>query len=329
MEHINAEYDIEITNMSITHHHIYAIVHIDGKIVTVPKSGFVAVDKETYCIGEEHGVNFKFKTTNWSENGVVGNAAKKLGNVVIEVGLVKRLWNTNNRGFQESTSVDEVEQTEIKEDAGLSKVQTEFTRAPGNYCSDSGYRKGCYRLLSQAEWNRLQVVPKARAKFIYGTEHLIKMMILGPTKATAAEPCDVSGVAAVANGDTCIHVAAPPTFIETIDLTIDEDNELDDQHVSLQEKSYEGEMGISKPSNGRPAKKTKFSKKAPSTAPKTLFTNWLLENDIKQSAVDILVHEEIEDVDTFVRCTESHLEQIGIKLGARIKLLDLITDPNL
>merc|ERR1711862_923807 len=78
--------------------------------------------------------------------------------------------------------------------------------------------------------------------------------------------------------------------------------------------------------NSRPAKKTKINAEALLSASTTAFSTWLLENDIKQSAVNILLHEEIEDIGTLIRCTESQLEQIGIKLGPRIKILNLIKE---
>mmetsp|Transcript_32239 Transcript_32239/g.47644 ORF Transcript_32239/g.47644 Transcript_32239/m.47644 type:complete len:93 (+) Transcript_32239:1006-1284(+) len=56
------------------------------------------------------------------------------------------------------------------------------------------------------------------------------------------------------------------------------------------------------------------------------FVPWLLANNIKQSAIDVLIDQEIEDINTLIQCTERQLVQIGIKLGTRIKLLGLIEE---
>mmetsp|Transcript_28395 Transcript_28395/g.43359 ORF Transcript_28395/g.43359 Transcript_28395/m.43359 type:complete len:93 (+) Transcript_28395:994-1272(+) len=77
---------------------------------------------------------------------------------------------------------------------------------------------------------------------------------------------------------------------------------------------------------GKGVKKAKLIRNNLQLVAPSNFVPWLLANNIKQSAIDVLIDQEIEDINTLIQCTERQLVQIGIKLGTRIKLLGLIEE---
>lgn len=78
--------------------------------------------------------------------------------------------------------------------------------------------------------------------------------------------------------------------------------------------------------NGKRTKKAKLISNNPQMVAPSNFVPWLLANGVKPSAIDVLVDEEIEDINTLIQCTERQLVRIGIKLGSIVKLLGLIEE---